>query len=77
MANVTCMYCGHISSSVSSLSSGTCSKNPFSKNHQLYEGSQKSQYVCKYCGHKMSTIASLTSGTCSKNPNGKRHVPAL
>jgi hypothetical protein len=77
MANFYCKCCGSKYSSVSSLTSGHCSKNPESKNHSLYEGSEKSQYVCKYCGSKYSSISSLTSGHCTKNPNGKNHIPAM
>ncbi len=77
MANFYCKCCGTKYSSVSSLTSGFCSKNPEGKKHALYEGSEKSQYVCKYCGTKYSSISSLCSGFCSKNPNGKHHSPAL
>ncbi len=77
MAKFFCMYCGTERSSVSSLTSSTCSKNPSGKYHALYEGSEKKEYTCKYCGTKRSSISSLTSSTCSKNPNGKYHVPAI
>lgn len=83
MANFYCEYCGTKYSSVSSLTSGSCSKHPHGPNkgkHKLYEGSEKAQYVCKYCGTKYSSISSLTSGSCSKHPNGPnkgKHAPAL
>ena len=76
MANFYCKYCGTKQSSVLSLTSGTCSKNPESKKHALYEGNEKSQYVCKYCGNKNQSMLSLCCGTCSKSPT-KKHQPAL
>ncbi len=83
MANYFCEYCGTKYSSVSSLTSSSCSKHPNGLNkgkHKLYEGSEKSQYVCKYCGTKNSTLSSLTSNSCSKHPDGLnkgKHAPAL
>lgn len=76
MANYYCKWCGQKSSSVSSLTSLSCSKNPEGKKHALYEGSEKSQYVCKCCGQKSSSLSSLTSLSCSKSPT-KKHQPAL
>lgn len=75
MANFYCKWCGSKYSSVSSLTNGSCSKSPTRK-HELYEGSEKSQYTCKYCGAHYSSISSLTNGSCSKSPN-KKHSPAL
>jgi DNA-directed RNA polymerase subunit RPC12/RpoP len=72
-----CKWCGSSNSSVSSLTGGSCSRNPDGRHHELYEGSEKSQYTCKYCGTKNSSISSLTGGSCSRNPDGKHHVPAL
>lgn len=83
MANFYCEYCGSKHSSVSSLTSGYCSKHPLGAgkgHHKLYEGSEKSQYICKTCGSKFSSISSLTSGYCSKHPLGAgkgHHAPAL
>jgi len=83
MANYYCEYCGHKSSSVSSLTAQPCPKHPLGNNkgkHSLYQGSEKSQYVCKYCGHKSSSISSLTSQPCPRHPDGNnkgRHSPAL
>lgn len=77
MANYYCKCCGSMGSSVSGLTSGSCSKNPEGKHHALYEGEQKSIYTCKYCGSKGSSIAGLSSGSCSKNPQGKYHSPAM
>lgn len=74
---IHCQYCGTERSSVSSLTSSTCSKNPTGKYHSPYEGSEKTKYTCKYCGTERLNISSLTSSSCSKNPNGKYHVPAL
>jgi hypothetical protein len=77
MAKFYCQCCGTDRSSVSSLTSSSCSKNPNGKHHALYEGSEKSKYTCKYCGTDRSSISSLTSSSCSKNPNGKHHVQAM
>jgi DNA-directed RNA polymerase subunit RPC12/RpoP len=77
MANYYCKWCGQKYSSVLSLTSHSCSKNPNGKKHELYEGSEKSKYTCKWCGQQYSSILSLTSHSCSKNPNGKKHEPAL
>jgi len=83
MANFNCEYCGQKFSSVSSLTSNSCSRHPLVSGkgkHKLYEGSEKSQYVCKYCGSKFSTLTSLTANSCSRHPNGSgkgKHAPAL
>ena len=83
MANFYCEYCGQKYSSVTSLTSGSCSKHPNGSGkgkHKLYEGSEKSKYTCKYCGQSYSSLTSLTSGSCSKHPNGSgkgKHAPAL
>jgi uncharacterized protein (DUF983 family) len=77
MANFYCKCCGMKYPSVSSLTSGSCSKNPEGKKHALYEGSEKSQYVCKFCGMKYPSLSSLCSGSCSKNPTTKKHSPAM
>ena len=45
---VYCKYCGKSASSVSSLTSNSCSKNTEGKYHVPYEGSEKSKYECKY-----------------------------
>jgi hypothetical protein len=71
-----CKWCGMNYSSVVSLTNNSCSKNPNGKKHELYEGSEKSQYTCKYCGQKYSSLVSLTNNSCSKSPR-KRHEPAL
>ena len=68
-----CMYCGHSSSSVSSLTAGSCRNSPTGK-HVPYEGEEKRKYFCKYCGHSSSSILSLTTGSCRNSPTGK-HVP--
>ena len=83
MANFYCEYCGTKSSSVSSLTSGSCARHPLGANkgkHALYQGSEKPQYTCKYCGTKSSSISSLTSGFCARHPNGANkghHSPAM
>ena len=74
MAEFFCKNCGHRSSSVSSLTSHSCSEHPLGSGKgkcELYEGSVKSKYTCKYCGHMASSISSLTSHNCSKHPNKK------
>lgn len=76
MANVYCKWCGGQGSSASSLTSSSCSKNPEGNKHELYEGSEKSQYECAYCGSKYSSISSMCSSSCSKSPH-KKHHPAL
>ena len=68
-----CMYCGHSSSSITSLTMGSCRNSPNGK-HIPYEGDEKSKYVCKDCGHSSSSITSLTMGSCRNSPTGK-HVP--
>ena len=68
-----CMYCGHSSSSILSLTAGSCRNSP-TKKHVPYEGDEKSRYACKYCGHSSSSILSLTTGSCRNSPTGK-HVP--
>jgi hypothetical protein len=83
MANFYCEYCGTKSSSVSSLTAGSCLRHPNGSNkgkHKLYEGTEKSQYICKYCGTKSSTLTSLTAGSCLRHPNGSnkgKHLPSL
>lgn len=75
MAEFYCKCCGEKYSSVSSLASGHCSRNPNGGHHVPYEGGEKSKYTCKYCGSQYQTLSSLTSGYCSKSPTGK-HFPA-
>lgn len=76
--NYYCKWCGTKYPSVSSLTGGSCSRNPTKGGrHELYEGSEKSQYVCKYCGTKYPSISSLTGGSCSRHPNKGKHEPAL
>jgi len=75
MANFYCKHCGVKHSSVMSLTNGACSRSP-TKRHELYEGSEKSQYTCKHCGVKHSTLMSLLNGACSRSPT-KRHEPTL
>ena len=83
MANFYCEYCGTKSTSVSSLTSGSCIRHPSGANkgkHKLYEGSEKTKYSCKYCGTYANTISSLTSGGCLRHPSGVnkgKHAPAL
>lgn len=76
MANFYCKWCGSKYTNVTTLTSGSCSKNPEGKKHGLYEGSEKSQYVCKCCGSKYSNLTTLCTGSCSKSYT-KKHQPAL
>ncbi|MAX26628.1 MAG: hypothetical protein CMJ19_19210 [Phycisphaeraceae bacterium] len=81
--NFYCMYCGNKYSSVTSLSSSTCTRHPNGSHkgkHALYEGSEKTKYTCKYCGNQYTSITSLTASNCTRHPNGShkgRHSPAL
>jgi len=75
MANCYCKFCGQKFGSVVSLSNSSCFKSP-SKRHELYEGSEKSQYTCKYCGIKFSSLVGMANSACRKSQHG-RHEPAL
>ncbi|MCR4031354.1 MULTISPECIES: hypothetical protein [Flavobacterium] len=83
MPNFYCEYCGTKTSSISSLTSSSCSRHPLGPGkgkHKLYEGSEKTKYSCKYCGTSNSNLSSLTSSSCSRHPNGAgkgKHAPAL
>lgn len=76
MSKFFCKWCGTSHSTVSNLTSNSCSRNPEGKKHELYEGSEKDKYTCKYCGVQHSTLSNLTSNSCSKSPH-KKHHPAL
>ena len=76
MSNFYCKWCGIKYTSISSLTSNSCSKNPEGKKHALYEGSEKAQYACKWCGTKYTSLSGLTTNSCSKSPT-KKHHPAL
>jgi hypothetical protein len=71
-----CKWRGASFSSVSNLTANSCSRNPEGKRHELYEGSEKSQYTCKYCGQKFSSLSNLTANSCTKSPH-KKHHPAM
>jgi len=75
MSNFYCKHCGNKYTDVRTLTSSSCVKSP-TKKHELYEGSEKSQYICKYCGIKNTNIRTLVSCSCTKSPT-KYHVPAL
>lgn len=80
MSNFYCEYCGIKSSSIASLTAGSCIRHPQKGKHKLYEGSEKAKYNCKYCGTSSSSISSLTAGSCIRHPNGSakgKHAPAL
>ena len=75
MAKFYCKYCGKEYKTVADLTRNSCNKNPNSKYHAPYEGSEKSKYACKYCGKEYKTIADMTRNSCNKNPNSKYHEP--
>lgn len=83
MSIYCCLHCGTKNTSVSSLTSLSCTRHPDGPNkgkHVLYEGSEKSQYTCKFCGTKSPSISSLTAISCTKHPSGSnkgKHIPAL
>ena len=79
MANFQCKWCGKSHhSSARELLKGGCARNPNGNLHELYEGSEKSQYTCKYCGRQYASIDSMTKVPCIKHPNkGWKHEPAL
>ena len=70
-----CKWCGREYSSLSSLTQGSCGRNPKGRYHEPYEGGEKARYYCKWCGREYSSLSSLTQGSCGKNPNGKYHEP--
>ena len=78
-----CKNCGKSFSSIKSLTHEKCLRSPlgsYKGYHELYEGSEKSQYYCKYCGKAFSSIKSMTAENCLKHPNGNykgKHSPAL
>ena len=70
-----CKYCGTKFESVVDLTGSCCCKNPYGKNHALYEGEEKEEYTCRYCGKKAKTLADLSVGQCPKNLEGHYHEP--
>jgi len=77
MANYICKHCGTKMSSVSALTSNSCTMNPNHGKHVLYEGSEKSEYTCKHCGTRHNTFSTLVHNSCTRNPNGKYHEPSI
>lgn len=79
MPNFYCKHCGNKFPTVFELTRGFCHRNPDgSKKHELYEGSEKNEYVCKYCGNKFPTLIAMSYGFCHRDPRGKKkHSPAL
>lgn len=74
MANFYCKCCGKKYSSLTQLTSCSCSMSSTRK-HVLYEGPEQTNYYCECCGKKYSSLTQLTSSSCSKSPTG-RHSPA-
>ena len=78
-----CEHCGQKYSSVSSLTSGSCSRHPNGPNrgkHSPYQGEEKDHYTCENCGQKYTSLSSLTSSSCSRHPDGTnkgKHSPML
>jgi hypothetical protein len=64
---------------VQSLTNAFCTRNPTPNGrHELYEGSEKQEYICKYCGMKYRDLKALTNSTCLRHPvKGRKHEPAL
>ena len=77
MPNFYCKHCGAKYSTLSTLLNSSCTRNPYGKRHELYEGSEKNEYVCKYCGAKYSTMTTLLNSSCTRNPYGRKHEAAL
>ena len=77
MPNYLCKFCGTKMSSISALTTNSCSMNPNKGKHVLYEGSEKAQYSCKHCGTKNSSFSALVHNSCSRNSDGKYHEVAL
>lgn len=77
MANYLCKHCGAKMSTISGLTTNSCSRNPNGRHHELYEGGEKSKYTCKHCGTTNSTFSGLVTNSCSHNEEGKYHEVAL
>lgn len=60
MTNFYCKWCGNKYSSVSTLTSLSCSKNPDGKKYELHESSEKSHNTCKCSENKYSSLSTLT-----------------
>ena len=54
---VYCKYCGSSSSSISGLTSGSCSKNPEGKKHVPYEGDEKSNTIVCIAEVRLQVLA--------------------
>ena len=82
MPKVYCKYCGMSFPDVRTLIINSCLYHPMGRQgmkHELYEGSEKTQYTCKYCGMTYRDLINLTRNNCQRHPGGfgKRHEPAL
>lgn len=75
MAKYYCKWCGQSFSSVQSMSSAKCRKNPNGDYHELYEGSEKSKYQCKWCGQSFPSLFVMGGAKCRKNPHNDHHDP--
>ncbi|MBQ5781186.1 MAG: hypothetical protein IIW10_04495, partial [Spirochaetaceae bacterium] len=65
MAKFYCKYCGKEYKTVKDMTFNSCNKNPNSKYHEPYEGSENSKYACKYCGREYKTIKDMTFNSCN------------
>lgn len=82
MGSVYCKWCGMKFADVRNLIINTCQKNPAGytgHKHELYEGTEKTQYVCKFCGRIFRTIGDMgVNLNCTNSPHAnRRHEPSL
>lgn len=79
--NVYCKYCGLSFPDVRTLVINLCRNHPagIGTHHELYQGSEKSEYTCVHCGLKFRKLTDLTINKCQRNPAGRNccHEPAL
>jgi len=82
MGNAFCKWCGMRFPDARNLLMNNCQKNPnghMGHKHELYEGSEKQQYICKFCGRTFRTIGDMSVNlNCNQSPHpNRRHEPAL
>jgi hypothetical protein len=68
--------------SIRELTFNMCQNHPAGKHgnrHELYQGTEKSQYSCMYCGMTYRTLRDLCRNNCQRHPagRGRCHEPAL
>ena len=70
MATYTCKWCGCSSPELLYLTTGRCSRNPHTNQHEPMNATEKlSRYSCKWCGTSGSDPIFLTSRNCRKSPH--------